>query len=275
MKVLYITDIDGTLLNNDGKLSEYTIKTINELIKKGMFFSYATVRSLLTLSIVTKGINVNVPVITKNGIFIEDLNLKEVLYSIKFTDDEKSFIIDALKQFSVYPIVYSFIDGIEKKSWIHNKENDAIKREVESWYKNNDPRIRSVNTEVELFKGEIFHFNCLGKEDELIDLYKYINSTANFHCMLRKDYYLDDYFIEIMPKKANKGNTILKLKEIMNFDKIISFGDAKIDIPMFRISDECYAVENAEDELKKIATGIIKSNNNDGVANWLENNYKT
>ena len=41
------------------------------------------------------------------------------------------------------------------------------------------------------------------------------------------------------------------------------------DIPMFRISDECYAVENACDELKELATGIIGKNDNDSVALWL------
>lgn len=52
---------------------------------------------------------------------------------------------------------------------------------------------------------------------------------------------------------------------------MVSFGDAINDIPMFRISDECYAVKNAVEELKKIATGIIDSNDEDGVAKWLEN----
>lgn len=37
----------------------------------------------------------------------------------------------------------------------------------------------------------------------------------------------------------------------------------------FRISDECYAVENAVEELKAIATGVIGSNEQDGVAKWL------
>ena len=41
------------------------------------------------------------------------------------------------------------------------------------------------------------------------------------------------------------------------------------DIPMFEISDECYAVENAVGELKAFATGVIESNEEDGVAKWL------
>ena len=56
--------------------------------------------------------------------------------------------------------------------------------------------------------------------------------------------------------------------------RVISFGDAINDLPMFEISDECYAVENAVDELKAAATGIIESNENDGVAKWLLENVK-
>ena len=43
---------------------------------------------------------------------------------------------------------------------------------------------------------------------------------------------------------------------------------------MFEISDECYAVENAVEELKKISTGIIGSNEDDGVAKWLKENWQ-
>ena len=75
-----------------------------------------------------------------------------------------------------------------------------------------------------------------------------------------------------MPKCATKANAILKLKDLWECEKIVSFGDAINDIPMFLISDECYAVENAVDELKAMATTIIPSNNEDGVAKWLSEN---
>ena len=74
-----------------------------------------------------------------------------------------------------------------------------------------------------------------------------------------------------MPRKATKANAILILKELLGCDKIVSFGDAINDIPMFQISNECYAVENAVDKLKQMATKVIESNNNDGVAKWLQN----
>ena len=77
-----------------------------------------------------------------------------------------------------------------------------------------------------------------------------------------------------MPAAASKSNAIRRLKEMWDCTRVISFGDAINDLPMFEISDECYAVENAVDELKAAATGIIESNENDGVAKWLLENVK-
>ena len=53
-------------------------------------------------------------------------------------------------------------------------------------------------------------------------------------------------------------------------DRVIAFGDGKNDVDMFEIADESYAVSNAHEVLKAKATGIIGSNNEDGVAKWLE-----
>lgn len=75
-----------------------------------------------------------------------------------------------------------------------------------------------------------------------------------------------------MPCRATKAEAIQKLKEMWNCDKVVSFGDAINDIPMFEISDECYAVENAVPELKKAATAVVDSNERDGVAKWLWEN---
>lgn len=72
-----------------------------------------------------------------------------------------------------------------------------------------------------------------------------------------------------MPRAASKANGILRLKRLLGCRRIVSFGDAINDLPMFEISDECYAVANAVDALKARATGIIQSNDQDGVARWL------
>ena len=52
-------------------------------------------------------------------------------------------------------------------------------------------------------------------------------------------------------------------------DYVVAFGDGKNDLEMFAFADEAYAMANAVEELKAIATGVIGSNDEDGVARWL------
>ncbi len=58
----------------------------------------------------------------------------------------------------------------------------------------------------------------------------------------------------------------------MNCEKLVVFGDGKNDIDMFELADESYAVQNAHEALKRIATAVIPSNDEDGVAKWLDEN---
>jgi 5-amino-6-(5-phospho-D-ribitylamino)uracil phosphatase len=271
MKILYVTDLDGTLLNSNDKMSEYTIKTINDLINKGMCFSYATARSLSSASVVTSGLTTNIPVIIYNGTFIVNAYTKERLFSLYFTEEEKTMIINILDKHPIYPLVYGFINDEERVSWIKDKENDGVKGYINS--RKGDKRLRPIKTKEELYNGKLFYFTCIGEKEELIDIYNYFKASNEFTCTLQQELYREEYWCEIMPKKATKGNAIWALKEKLKCDKIISFGDSVNDIPMFKISDKSYAVKNAVDELKKYATGIIMSNEEDGVAHWLEENY--
>jgi Cof subfamily protein (haloacid dehalogenase superfamily) len=263
--------LDGTLLNRNDKLSKYTIETLNNLINNGMCFSYATARSLSSASVAANGLTTDIPVIIYNGTFIVNANTKEKLYSLYFNEYEKNIVFELLKNNKIYPLIYSYINGEEKVSWIKDKENDGIKNYINS--RIGDKRLRPINNIEELFMGDIFYYTCIGNKNELANIYEYFNATKEFTCTLQQELYREEYWCEIMPKKATKGNAILKLKEILKCDKVISFGDAINDIPMFSISDESYAVENAVEELKNRATGIIMSNDKDGVAKWLEENY--
>ena len=67
MRTLYVTDLDGTLLRSSETTSDFTNQTINELVEKGMLFSYATARSYSTSAKVTRGLNAKIPLIVYNG----------------------------------------------------------------------------------------------------------------------------------------------------------------------------------------------------------------
>lgn len=267
MKTLYVSDLDGTLLNSSQVTSEYTNNVINSLADKGVMFSYATARSYSTAHRVANGISAKIPLIVYNGTFVIDNLTGERLVSNFFQRDIKN-IINELLDSGINPIVYSIIDGEEKFSYAENKCNAGQKLFIES--RKGDSRDNPVENENDLLKGDIFYISCIYDEKHLQPFYnKY---KKRFNCLYQKDIYNDTQWLEIMPLKATKANGILTLKEILSCDRIIAFGDGKNDMDMFKIADECYAVSNAVDEIKAIATGIIDSNNNDGVAKWLADN---
>ena len=109
----------------------------------------------------------------------------------------------------------------------------------------------------------------IGDKSETEPLYIRAREYNGWECLFQKDVYRDEYWLEIAPQNSTKAKSILKLKEEYGFDKLVVFGDSVNDIPMFKIADEAYAVANAVDELKALATGIIGSNEEDAVAVYL------
>ena len=266
-KVLYVTDLDGTLLNRQDRVSPFSAGVINTLVEEGMEFTYATARSLVSASVVTAGLSANIPVIAYNGAFIIQPSSGEILARADFRDAERNLVRRELERRGISPLVYSFVDGVERVSRILRNENDGIRRYLAM--RQGDRRFRAVDGTDALYEGETFYYTCIGEKEELQPVYEFFSKDSRYRCTLQQELYRPEYWCEIMPAAASKANAVIKLKEMRGCTRVISFGDAVNDIPMFEISDECYAVSNAVDELKAAATGIIGSNDEDGVARWL------
>lgn len=265
MRTLYVSDLDGTLLRSDAKTSEYTNSVINCLTSKGVLFSYATARSYSTASKVTEGLDAKIPVITYNGAVILENGTRTVISKNAFSKEEKDEILGGLIGCGVYPIVYSYIAGEERFSYILGKCGSAAAEFLST--RKGDRRDNPVATEGELRNGEVFYFTCIGGYERLEPLYKRFKDK--YRCFFQRDIYSGEQWLELVPMSVSKANAVRQLKEYVGADRVVAFGDGVNDIEMFEAADEAYAVENATEELKSIATGIIGGNDHDGVARWM------
>lgn len=267
-KTLFITDLDGTLLGRDDRISPTGLKTLNALIEDGLSLTYATARSLSSASRVTSGLHLCLPVIVYNGAFIRDPVTAQNLHSVSFSPVLRARIQSIAAHLALSPLVYSFVEGRERVSWIPSRENDGIRRYLSQ--RSGDPRLRPLEDETALYAGDVFYYTFIGEQAALLPLYEEVAQLEGCRCVFQQELYRPEYWCELMPAQATKAEAARKLKELLGFERIVAFGDAINDIPLFEAADEAYAVENAAEPLKRIATGVIGANDADGVARFLK-----
>lgn len=268
-KTLYLTDLDGTLLNRQRRLSPFTVSNLNRLIEEGLCFSYATARSIYSASQVTKGLRLHTPVICFNGTFICDPASKKILASECFTPEQLIRIEHTLRQLDISPMVYSMRGGEEKvtrKEGMEN-QNEGARYYLES--RPGDQRQRTAQSEQDLYGGEVFHFTLIGSREELLPAAETFSQMSDIASVFFQELDRPEYWCELMPLRGQKSFAAQKLKEMLGCDRIVAFGDAVNDLPLFQAADEGYAVANAVSQLKAAATGVIGSNESDGVVRWL------
>jgi 5-amino-6-(5-phospho-D-ribitylamino)uracil phosphatase len=269
-KTLIVTDLDGTLLDKNERVSDYSIGVINKLIDDGIAISYATARGYSTAFSATSELKINIPTIIHNGAFIVKPENGEIINTITFDVLQKGVIEEIIHQTRVQPLVYSIIDGKERISWLKGSESKEIINYISK--RDGDARLRKAENIEELYKGTSYYFSLIGEEYNIFQVYQKLKRLEFCNVFFQKELYNDEYWCEVMPLEASKGGAIRRLKKLMGFDYVIAFGDSVNDISMFLEADECYCVEDCLTDLKQYANAVIGSNENNAVAKWLEAN---
>lgn len=273
MKTLFVSDLDGTLLTAKETVSEYSMRLLNKLIDEdGVLFTYATARSLNSAAKAVWGLRQNLPVILYNGAIIMEPWNGNKLYNSHFTGTVRADIRRILHEYDVWPLVYSFLGNKERVSWLRGRETEGMKRYLSR--RAGDPRLNPVDSPDELKDDEIFYYTYIDAKERTDVLHAVFEKDARFRCIYQQETYQSDYWLEIMPAGTSKGAAATVLKERLGAERLVVFGDALNDRELFRAADEAYAVENADEELKKAATAVIGYSEEDSVSKFIRDNLK-
>ena len=272
MKTLFVTDLDGTLLTKEERVSEYSREKLNRMIERGLMFTYATARSYESAQKAVAGLELNIPVVLYNGGLIYHPKTGETLNAVLFNDEDKSYIYSVLRAHNIQPFVFGVTSdrSRERVSWISGSESIGMQRYL--LRRKDDTRIVSAQNETELLSGSVFYFKCIGPQSALERAWNDLKLDARYICIYHQETYQSDFWMEISPREATKANGVKKIKEITGCDRVVCFGDSSNDSDMFDVCDEKYAVMNADEWLKQKSTGIIGYCEEDGVVKWLEKN---
>lgn len=269
---LYISDLDGTLLNDNMALSDETIEILNTLIPQGLNFSFATARSMDSIEKIVKPLNLKLPFILYNGVAVYDPIEKIYLRKNLL---EKNIVMEIIKDVNLLnPFVFVLDESTGNKIFHKKFINKGQINFVNSPVNKGDKRFKLVKNYENLDYNEFLSIACIDTKENLLPYYeKYINNEF-LEIHLTEDVYQKEYYwLEFSKKGSTKKDALLFLKDFLTANELVTFGDNLNDVSMFSIADEAYAVKNAHDDLKKIATKIIGRNTENAVAKKIKEDF--
>ena len=270
METLYISDLDGTLLNQNAFLSEETISGLNELIAKGVNFTVATARTSATVVKMMNDVNLQLPVILMNGVAIYDIKKQTYVLTESISNNGKQILIDAIRKHIGTGFIYC-VENDLLDTYFENADSPVAQAFIKEREKLYGKKFTKVESFEECLDKNIIYYSIDDKEEKLKKAYEVLSQCPDLHVEFYRDIYnTDHWYLEVCSCTASKKNAVKRLRTLLGAEKVISFGDNLNDIPMFEASDEAYAVANAKDKVKLKANGVIDSNIDNGVVKFIK-----
>ena len=239
--ILLCSDLDGTLRNSKGEISEENIQAIKYFCDNGGLFTLCTGRSpSYAKELCQKGLTINTALIALNGAMIYDLDKNEILYENPI-DKTEFFDVD------------KFIE--ENKQYI----GGAIFHSLETKY-----------SYAEIGDDKLYKIVFVSETAEASKMLRnLIEKQSNGRYFLTNSW---DVGLELLAKNSTKGECILRIREHINrrINKTVCVGDYENDIPMLKAADLSYAVGNALPEVRNVADRITVTNNENAIAKIIE-----
>ncbi len=273
-QTLYISDLDGTLLNRDSVVSPHSIEKINALLQKGMLFTVATARTPATVVPLLQQLNLNIPAILMNGAVLYDIQQRRYIRSNGFSDNSALRYISLLEKRELVPFVYRIAHN--KLQVFHKPLANDMQREFKRQRENTPYKdfILTTDYQKELLDNPPLFLLVIDHFDKLQTAAAEISRAGKCSIFCYRDIIDPEYGnLEIYPKGVSKAATAQEIITRLNPWEVVVFGDNLNDLPLFRVADRRYAPENAIDEIKQQATAIIADNDHDGVARFLCGDY--
>lgn len=271
-KTLYISDLDGTLLNASAELTEYTMTSLNTMIADGLHFTIATARTLASSSKILAGLTLDLPIALMNGVLVYDMAQKCYTQINVLEPKTVVSIIQTLRTFDITGFMYklnngeliTFHESLEQKPL-----RDFVEERVTRYYKS----FQHTEGFDSISPDNIIYFTLLDTYERIQSVYGEIAKRSDLNIAFYKDNYSPNlWYLEVFSVNASKQNAVDYLRTEYGYERIIGFGDNLNDLPMFAACDVKIAVKNAKEEVAEAADHICGANVDDGVAKWIEKN---
>lgn len=249
--------MDGTLLNDNGKINEKIFDLIHGFSKKDIKFAAASGRLYSQLSKNFEKVNGDMIFIAHNGALVKYNNMGKTLYSNCIDKEQIAHVVNLNPQLGE-ELVLSGENDVYIVNPSEHMLNEFAFHQVSVVILKSFSEIKNPIYKMSYYMDEgVNPFILEYLKNNLDDILGFVVSG--------------DKWIDIMNKGVSKGNAIKILQEKfkINQKNTMVFGDCYNDLTMFKTAQFSYAMENAPEDVKTHANFIAQSNNEDGVYNVI------
>jgi len=269
---LVVFDLDGTLLNRESEISDYTSETLKRLSERDVAYTVATGRTLHGARAILDGHRFRLPQAYKNGVMIWDPATKRVSSGATLTPSELGNVVGACVEQRLTPFVFT-LDEDNESTVYHPPLLTEIEHElIRSISVGEHKRVRALDALPP--NATVTHVNAIGDGDAINSVLRSVNDEP--HLVAYSGIALEGQqwrWLDVHHSNASKGGAITMMKELLGIERVICFGDSDNDLSMFEAADESYAPANANDRIKSAATAVIGHHDDEGIARFLRERF--
>lgn len=268
---LFVSDLDGTLLGSDSRISAHSGRILSELTRSGVMITVATARTPATVDILLRGSGLCLPVIVMTGAALWDPTRKRYISCEQIEIPVAEEILHIMSASGLRPFVYRLgTDGI-----LHTYHNGPMSASERSFAAERArlplKRMHIDHPDGGVMKDGTVLFFAMGPREVVYACAELLGSVSGCSVSAYNDIFNSSTgHIEVFAAGVSKATALHKLAGLLQATSVTVFGDNLNDIPMMEAADMAVAVANAQEEVKSIADIIIGANTEDAVANYIK-----
>ncbi len=269
---LVVFDLDGTLLNRESEISDYTSETLRLLTERDIAYTVATGRTLHGARAILDGHRFRLPQVYKNGVMIWHPETKRFAAGATLTPGELENVVHACDTQGLTPFVFT-LDADDESTVYHSPLLTDIERElIRSIGIEDTVRVRALNDLPS--DATITHVNAIGDGDAVKSVLRSVRDETHLVAYSGVAFEGEQWrWLDVHHSDASKGGAIETMKRLLGVECVICFGDSDNDLSMFQAADESYAPANANENIKSAATAVIGHHDDEGIARFLRERF--
>ena len=272
VKTLYVSDLDGTLLDDNSQLSSGTVTTLNRIIGElGGMFTIATAHTPATVVPLMQEVHATLPFIVIGGSAMWNPVTASYGHTHGIDDETVNAVADVFDRNGAHPFIYRRHGNGMLHAHHYGPLTDQEARFVES--RQHLPLKRFILDDKHYRHNEdeallIFSLNKYAVLKAIAEDLR--TNVPTCSVMLYHDIFDEsEGYLEIFTAGTSKAAAIRQLAREVGAERVVVFGDNRNDIAMMQAADHSVAVGNAFPEVRAAASEVIGPNTADSVARWI------